>query len=74
MTSSTAKKIITIHILPNISRSKSNQTIKFAQLGEYNIRKHFFKSHADNEVGRVVPDLVLLFKKNFTGKSKRSAP
>ena len=70
MTSSNAKKIITIHILPNISRSKSNQTIKFAQLGEYNMRKYFFKSHADNEAGRVVPDLVLFFKKTLHVKAR----
>ena len=39
MTSQTGKQIITIHILPNISRSKDNQTIKFGQLIEYNV--HF---------------------------------
>ena len=32
MTSQTGKQIITIHILPNISRSKGNQTMKFRQL------------------------------------------
>ena len=31
------KQIIVIHILPNISRSKDNQTMKFGQLREYNI-------------------------------------
>ena len=30
-----------IHILPNISRSKGNQTMKFGQLIEYNHEKHF---------------------------------
>ena len=29
MTSKTVKKIITIHILPNISRNKGKQTTKF---------------------------------------------
>ena len=38
MTSQTEKQIITIHILPNISRSKGNQTIKFHQFIEYNKR------------------------------------
>ena len=28
----TGQQIITIHILPNISRSKGNQTLKFGQL------------------------------------------
>ena len=32
MTSKPGKKTIAIHILPNISKSKSNQTIKFGQL------------------------------------------
>ena len=39
--SQTGKKIITIHTLPNISKSKSNQTIKFGQLIEYNTRNIF---------------------------------
>ena len=30
-----------IHILPNISRSKGNQTLKIGQLLEYNTRKIF---------------------------------
>ena len=32
MTSQPGKQIIAIYILPNISRSKSNQTMKFGQL------------------------------------------
>ena len=32
MTSQTGKKIITIHVLPSISRSKDNQAMKFGQL------------------------------------------
>ena len=41
MTSQTGKQIITIHILPNISRSKANQATKFGQLIEYNMRNVF---------------------------------
>ena len=36
MTSQTRKQTITIHVLPVISRSKCNQTIKFGQLIECN--------------------------------------
>ena len=36
MTSSTGKQIITINILPNISKSKCSQTMKLDQLIEYN--------------------------------------
>ena len=37
MTSQTGRQIITIHILPNISRSKGNRTMAFGQLIEYNM-------------------------------------
>ena len=42
--------------MPNISRKKENQTLKFGQ-------KIFFKNHTETEVGRLVPDLLLAFKK-----------
>ena len=35
------KQIIAIHILPNISKSKSNQKMKFCQVTEYNMRNIF---------------------------------
>ena len=41
MTSSTMIQIITIHILPNISRSKENQAMKFGQLIECITRNIF---------------------------------
>ena len=43
MTSQHGKKIIAMAILPNISRGKGSQTIKFGQLIEYNMRNFFFK-------------------------------
>ena len=43
MTSLTGKQIITIHILPNISRGKDNQTVKFIQLIEHNVRNIFLE-------------------------------
>ena len=43
MTSQADKQIITIHILPNISRSKDNQTVKFGQLIEYNMGNIFLE-------------------------------
>ena len=46
MTSQPGKQTIEIHILPNISRSKGNQTMKFGQLIECNMRNIFLeKSH-----------------------------
>ena len=38
MTVQPAKQTIAIYVLPNISRSKSNQTIKFGQLRKCNTR------------------------------------
>ena len=39
MTSQPGKQTIPIHILSYISRSKDNQTVKYGQLIEYNMRK-----------------------------------
>ena len=37
------EQTVTIHILPNISRSKDNQTMKFGQLIECNNRNTFLQ-------------------------------
>ena len=42
MTSQTGEQIFTMYILPNISKSKGGQTMKFGQLTEYKIRNFFF--------------------------------
>ena len=41
MSSQPGKQTIAIHIFTNISRSKSNQAMKFGQLTEYNMRNIF---------------------------------
>ena len=51
---------IAIHILPNISQSKGNQTKQFGQLIEYNKRNIFY---AENEARRLVSDFFLFFEK-----------
>ena len=38
MTSRPGKQTIVMYIFPNISRNKGNETVKFGQLIEYNIR------------------------------------
>ena len=43
ITSQPGKQTIAIHILPNISRSKGNQTMKFGQLIECNMRNIFLE-------------------------------
>ena len=50
MTSQPGKQTISIYILPNISTSKGNQTIKFCQLIECYIRNIFLKKHTQNVV------------------------
>ena len=54
MTSQPAfQKIIPVHILPDISQSKGNQTMKFGQLTEHK-KRNFFSSkmkNAENEGG-----------------------
>ena len=43
MTSQPGLQTIPVHILPNISQSKGNQTMKFGQLIEYNKRNIFLQ-------------------------------
>ena len=44
MTSQPGSQIIAIAILPNMSWSKGNQTIKLGQLIEYNERNNFLQN------------------------------
>ena len=39
--------------------------MKFGQLTKYIKKSIFFKNHAENEVGRLVPDLFLFIKKSL---------
>ena len=59
MTSQSGLQTIAIHILPNISQSKDNQAMKFGQLLEYNKKYFFFKNYAENEAGKLVPNLFI---------------
>ena len=49
MTLQTGQQIITIHILPNISRYKGNQTMTFDHLIEYNMRLEKSYTKCDEE-------------------------
>ena len=64
MMSQTGEKIIKTHIVPNISRSKSNQTIKFGQLMKCS-GEIFFSLEIMHKigVGRLAQDLFLFFEK-----------
>ena len=55
MTSQTIQQIIIIHIFSNISRSKGNQTIKFGQLIEYNMKNIFLEKSYTKCGAELVP-------------------
>ena len=60
MTTGTGKEMITIHTLPNISRSKTNQIMKLGQLIEHDMRNIFLeKSYTNNVVEKLVKDPFL---------------
>ena len=61
MTSQPGYQKIAIQLLPNISRSKYNQTIKFSQLLEYNERNIFLQKSAQNKAGGLSADLFFAF-------------
>ena len=52
------RQIIAMHILPNISKSKGNQTMKVGQLIEYRMRKNFLE-RSQNIVEKLFPDPFL---------------
>ena len=55
MTSQPGKQTIAIHILANISRSKGNQTMKFGQLIERNMRLIFLQKSYTKCGGETIP-------------------
>ena len=54
MTSQPGSQTIAIHLLPSVSQSKGYQTIKLGQ-------NFFFKTYAENEAERLVPDPFFVF-------------
>ena len=56
MTSQPGKQTIATYILPNISRSKDNQTMKFGKLIKYNMRNIFLEKHTQNVVEKLFLD------------------
>ena len=63
MTSQYGKRTIEKHILPNVSRRKGNQTMKFGQLIEYSMRNIFLEISYENCGGESIP-------RDFSKKSK----
>ena len=48
-------QIIAIHILPNITRSKDNETLKFGQLTEDNMRNIFLEKSYTKRSEEIIP-------------------
>ena len=65
MTWEIGKETITIHILPNISRTKGNQSMKLSQLLEYNMKNIFLEKSYTKYDGETNP-------RPFSKKSKLS--
>ena len=63
MMSQPGKQTIAIHFLAIISRSKANQTLKFGQLIEYNMRIIFLEKLFSKCYGETIP-------RSFSKKSK----
>ena len=57
MTSESEKQTIAIHILPNNSKSRDNQTMKFGQLIENTMGKFFFEKSYTKYDGETIPRL-----------------
>ena len=55
MTSQPGCQTIAIHILPNILRSKGNQTMKFGQLIEYSLRNSYVEKSYTKYAGETIP-------------------
>ena len=55
MTSQSGKQTTALHILPYISRDKDNQSVKFGQLIEYNMRKIFLEKSYPKYGGETSP-------------------
>ena len=55
MTSQPRKQTIAIHILPNISRSKGIQGMKFGQLMKFNMRNTFVEKSYTKCAGETIP-------------------
>ena len=58
MMSQPGKQAIVIHILPNISRSLANKTMKFDKLMEYNLKKSL-KNHIRSKSKKSKLDISL---------------
>ena len=65
MTSQPRLQAIAIHIFPNISQSKGNQTMKFGPLIEYNKKIYIFLQKLCRKLGKETSYRPLYFLKKL---------
>ena len=65
MTSQRKKQTVSIHILPNISKIKDNQTVKFCLLIEYSMRNIFLEKSYIKCDGETISKLFQKKKKSW---------
>ena len=65
MTSQSGQQTVVIHILPNISRSRDNQTMTFGQLIKYNMRNIFLQKSYTECGTETRPKLVQSFSEKL---------
>ena len=63
MTSQAGQQIMTVQVLPNISRSKGNQVIKFGHLKKYSMRSIFLEKLSRKLGSETISRPFLFFKK-----------
>ena len=66
------KQTIAIYILPNISRRKGSQTVKFGQSIEYRMRNIFLEKSYTKSGGETIP--IPFFKKSKLSNLWTSSP
>ena len=66
MMSPAGKQTITIDILPNISRGKGSQTMKFGQLIAYNMKNIFLEKTYSKCGGETIPSPLSKSKLNIS--------
>ena len=64
--SPTGKQAIAIHILPNFSRSKDNQAMKFSQLIEFNVKNIFLEKSCTKCGGETIPKPLLRISLDYS--------
>ena len=64
MTSQPGKQTVAIHVMPNMSRSKDNERMKFGQLIEYNMINFFLEKSNTDLVQKLCSETLIKIDQN----------